>query len=66
MQEKAQAEGKPFVAPRFDIAGVEQAFESVVNRIIDTTADPLGKGESLMLDLLHEKSHELSRFAVKV
>ena len=66
MEEKAVKEGRPYVAPRFDIAGVEQAFETVVNRIIDTSADPLGKGETLMLDLLHEKSHELSRFAVKV
>lgn len=48
------------------MAGVKEAYKSVTKRVKETSQDPLRLGETLILDLLHEKSHELSRFAVKV
>lgn len=42
--------------------GAYGAYKTVNDRI-KSVADPLQAGENLALDFLHEKSHELSRFA---
>lgn len=46
-------------------AGAESAYKSVVERVKTTSQDSLKMGESLIVDILHEKSHDLSRFAKK-
>jgi hypothetical protein len=54
------------VRPDLKAAGAGYAYNAVKERIVKSSQDPLKIGETLALDLLHEKSHELSRFAERV
>ena len=44
-------------------SGAKSAYENVRGRIAQVDDDQVKSGESLTLNLLHEKAHELSRFA---
>lgn len=66
LEREALEQGRTFVKPELAKAKAGSAYRSVRDRINKTTQDPLKTGESLAVDLLHEKSHELSRFAEKV
>ena len=46
-------------------SGAKAAFENVKGRISQIDDDKVHTGESLSLNLLHEKAHELSRFATR-
>jgi hypothetical protein len=46
-------------------SGAESAYENVKGRIAQVDDDKVKSGESLTLNLLHEKAHELSRFATR-
>lgn len=56
-------ENKTYVRPNLQPSGAREAYNSVLERIIKTSDDKLLTGESLITELLHEKSQELSIFA---
>jgi len=68
MEGIAAEDGKEYVDLKDDFgpAGVKSAYDNVKTRVLETSNDTLKTGEGLITSLLHEKSHELSRFASKV
>lgn len=46
-------------------AGVESAYENVKERINQADDDKAKSGDGLVINLLHEKAQELSKFATK-
>lgn len=64
----AEVDGKPYKDIRANMgpAGVESAYQNVQERIKETDDDKIKTGDGLFLNLIHEKSHELSKFAEKV
>ena len=46
-------------------SGAQSAYENVRTRIEQIDDDQVKTGEGLVLNLLHEKAHELSRFATR-
>ena len=66
LEQVAKEEGREFdVRKQLGPAGVKSAYENVKDRIRQTDDDVIKTGEGLVLNLLHEKASELSKFANK-
>ena len=66
MREEAEIEGKTFVEPKFQEAGVEEAYDHIIETL--KKSRNLEKDISynnLFEDFIHEKSFNLNRFTVK-